>query len=169
MSTLDYEQLTLFPEDSPASRSVWPGSAEAVKTTVTSGRRCLELSTSSGPLGLLEKTSLDLFETRLTKSLKVSNTRDTPRGHTLSRLVKSGPCSQGRGSPLWPRPTTGAPLCGGTYNFKQMETLRNKGVMTEEERRNLTNGNGGQSNPALMEWLMGFPIGWTDLNASETP
>jgi len=28
---------------------------------------------------------------------------------------------------------------------------------------------GGQLNPNWVEWLMGFPIGWTDLNASETP
>ena len=27
---------------------------------------------------------------------------------------------------------------------------------------------GGQLNPTWVEWLMGFPIGWTDLNASET-
>ena len=28
---------------------------------------------------------------------------------------------------------------------------------------------GGQLNPTFVEWLMGFPLGWTDLNASETP
>jgi len=28
---------------------------------------------------------------------------------------------------------------------------------------------GGQLNPNWVEWLMGFPIGWTDLNASGTP
>ena len=27
----------------------------------------------------------------------------------------------------------------------------------------------GKLNPTWVEWLMGFPIGWTDLNASETP
>ena len=29
--------------------------------------------------------------------------------------------------------------------------------------------NGGQLNPNWVEWLMGFPIGWTDLKDSETP
>ena len=29
-------------------------------------------------------------------------------------------------------------------------------------------GAGGQLNPTWVEWLMGFPLGWTDLNASET-
>ena len=36
---------------------------------------------------------------------------------------------------------------------------------TEEERRNLSQGNGGQMNPTWVEWLMGYPIGWTELNA----
>lgn len=27
----------------------------------------------------------------------------------------------------------------------------------------------GQLNPPWVEWLMGFPIGWTDLGDSETP
>lgn len=27
----------------------------------------------------------------------------------------------------------------------------------------------GRLNPEWVEWLMGFPIGWTELNASETP
>lgn len=28
---------------------------------------------------------------------------------------------------------------------------------------------GGKLNPMWVEWLMGFPLGWTDLSASETP
>ena len=28
---------------------------------------------------------------------------------------------------------------------------------------------GGQLNPTWVEWLMGFPTGWTDLDASATP
>jgi hypothetical protein len=33
---------------------------------------------------------------------------------------------------------------------------------------NLTDQVGGQLNPTWVEWLMGFPIGWTDLEPSET-
>jgi hypothetical protein len=32
-----------------------------------------------------------------------------------------------------------------------------------------TEGNGGSLNPQWVEWLMGYPSGWTDLNVSETP
>jgi DNA (cytosine-5)-methyltransferase 1 len=30
-------------------------------------------------------------------------------------------------------------------------------------------GQGGSLNPTWVEWLMGFPEGWTDLKPSETP
>ena len=68
---------------------------------------------------------------------------------------------------MYPTPTTGAGLCGGTGNFQQLKKLEQSGQITEEERRNMSQGNGGQLNPTFVEWLMGFPIGWTDLNASE--
>ena len=70
---------------------------------------------------------------------------------------------------FYPTPTTGAGLCGGTGNFQQLKKLQQAGQITEEERRNMSQGNGGQLNPTWVEWLMGFPLGWTDLNASETP
>lgn len=165
MSGQGFEQLALFPADSPASRLVWPGSEEARTMTATSGRKCAASLQRYGQDGLSGKTYLDLFEMHLTKYLIVSKRSTTAHGHMLSRLNRAEPCLKGRESLLWPRPTTGAPLCGGTHNFKQMERLRDAGVITEEERRNLTQGNGGRSNPDLMEWLMGFPIGWTDLDA----
>lgn len=165
MSGQEYGQLTLFPADSHASLFRSPGSEEERMMTVTSGRKCLELYKRSGPAGLWGKMCLDLYETHLTKFLRVFSRRDTPQGHTLLRLRSVGRCSRESELLLWPRPTTGAPLCGGTHNFHQMQKLKDAGVITEEERRNLTQGNGGKSNPALMEWLMGFPIGWTELDA----
>jgi hypothetical protein len=33
----------------------------------------------------------------------------------------------------------------------------------------LPNVIGGSPNPPFVEWLMGFPIGWTDFADSETP
>jgi len=37
-----------------------------------------------------------------------------------------------------------------------------------EEARLMGAGNGGQLNPTWVEWLMGWPLGWTDLKPSET-
>ncbi len=43
-----------------------------------------------------------------------------------------------------------------------------RGSTGEKNCRSLRTDVAGQLNPDWVEWLMGFPIGWTDLNASET-
>ena len=292
MSGQDYEQLSLFPGDSPVSRSAVPGSAEARMMTVISGQKCLESSTSSGPLGLLEKTLLTSSIWRSTKCYLTWKTRATKQERLLFRLAASTPRTGGTDAPSWPTPTasdwrrrgpnshqqglpeavqmwptprankvggystpsfrptleqtvkedaarmwptpnsckasmdislkksgdgrakpnklgwavalwptptgrcgagasqtatrqggpdlqtaaqmyptptTGAGLCGGTGNYQQLKALEASGQITEEERRSMAAGNGGQLNPTWVEWLMGFPLGWTDLSASETP
>lgn len=65
---------------------------------------------------------------------------------------------------MYPTPTTGAGLCGGAGNYQQLQRLAENGDITEEERRNMSQGNGGQLNPTWVEWLMGFPLGWTDID-----
>ena len=168
MSEQDCGQLTLYPVDSPASPFPWLESKKGKTMTVTSGRKCSELSESCARAALSEKTFLVSFELRLRKFFPNCKSSGTKQEATVLRLGMSEDCTKENGSLSWPRPTTGAPLCGGTHNFRQMEALRDAGIITEEERKNLTCGSGGKSNPALMEWLMGFPIGWTDSNASET-
>lgn len=64
---------------------------------------------------------------------------------------------------FWTTPSTGAGICGGTGNFEQLKKLQQNGQINEEERRQFSQGNGGQLNPDWVEWLMGFPIGWTSL------
>ena len=61
----------------------------------------------------------------------------------------------------WPTPRT-AGMCGGTGSWD----LLNKNT-TVEEARLMGAGNGGQLNPTWVEWLMGWPIGWTDLKPLE--
>ena len=291
MSGQDYEQLSLFPGDSPVSRSVWPGSAEARMMTVTSGQKCLELSMSSGPLGLLEKTLLESSTWRSTRCYLTWKTRDTKQGRLLFRLAVSMPRTGGTDAPLWLGTMT-ASQTGGNHSLRSPErrkgrtpspaefvmmwptatasdwkcrgpnshqqglpeavrmwptpTARDfKGAnstahLTREGRRNhtyqlanavklwptptsrcgtgasqaetrqggpdlqtavrmyptpqardyfpphspeyiakkkaeghgmanLNDSVGGQLNPTWVEWLMGFPLGWTDLSASEMP
>lgn len=86
------------------------------------------------------------------------------------------PCIHGEGgldlatfAKLIPTVTTGAGMCGGSANYQRLKEMEDAGVISQEEHRSMAAGNGGQLNPTWVEWLMGFPLGWTDLNASETP
>ena len=197
MNVPAYEQLTLFPAASPASRSPSPGSDEAREMTVTSGLRCCELLRSSGPAGCLVKMLLASSIWRSTRCFLTWKPSATPGGRSLFLLRPSTPRTGGTDAPswptptaadtytgrmkstqqkagsmhslnlaaainMWPTPTTGAGLCGGSGNYRQLKDLEARGQITEEERRSMAAGNGGQLNPDWVEWLMGFPPGWTE-------
>jgi hypothetical protein len=57
----------------------------------------------------------------------------------------------------WPTPRTKG-MCWGSGSWD----LLNKNT-TIEEARLMGAGNGGKLNPTWVEWLMGWPLGWTDL------
>ena len=163
MSGQVYEQLNLFREGFLVSRSPLPGSIEARKMTVTSGLKCFESSKSFGPLGSLAKMLLGSSIWHSTRCFLNWKTSVTKRKHLLFRLAVSTHGIRESGSALWPTPTTGAALCAGTGSFQQLKRLAEKGMISEEERRNLSQGNGGKSNPEWIEWMMGFDRTWTGL------
>ena len=69
---------------------------------------------------------------------------------------------------------------GGLSNLRERVLCKEKGLFTTpcaadaqgshggNNHRSLRTDVAGQLNPTWVEWLMGFPPGWTDLNASET-
>ena len=59
----------------------------------------------------------------------------------------------------WPTPSTTG-MCGGSGGWE----LLNRNTTVEEARR-MGAGNGGHLNPDWVELLMGWPKGWTDLDA----
>jgi hypothetical protein len=62
----------------------------------------------------------------------------------------------------WPTPRTKG-MCGGSGAWQQL-----KEATTIEEARMMGAGNGGQLNPTWVEWLMGWPLEWTDLRPLAT-
>ena len=225
MSGQDYEQLTLFPADSPASPFLWPGSGEARKMTVTSGRRCCGLLKNSSHVGLLARMLLESSQWRSTRCYLTWKAAGTPAGRLLFRLVPSTPRTGGTVSPLWPTARANDGEKGGMVSGDPRNGLpgtvlmwptpsASDGGRTKINPHTTRNGtirhigkNGGQSyarldavaalfptprgnagtglsdcpnrqggrdlqtvcggtlNPTWVEWLMGFPIGWTDLDA----
>lgn len=67
---------------------------------------------------------------------------------------------------MFPTPQATSWGCSGAR--AKLKRLTMEGKITEEERKGMQAGNGGKLNPTWIEWLQGFPLGWTDLDASET-
>ena len=231
MSVQDCEQLTLFPADSHASRLAVPGSEEAARTTVTSGRRCLELSTRSDPVGSLVKMLLGSSIWRSTRCYLTWKVSATPARRLLYRLVPSTPRTDATALRLWATPTaaqrgmtsrtagrpmekstnlgtqvylaetalfptptrfdaTAGDLKGKEYTGtkhamkliqaanlwptptareykggRNPETLAAKGRLPSNTLSDSVKSAGGvgQLNPDWVEWLMGFPLGWSEV------
>ena len=157
------EQLTLFQGDSHVSRSAKPGSEWARKMTVTSGRKCFELYGKYARCGSLAKMCLESSIWHSTRCFLTWKVKATKHNRLLFQLAVSMPHTDEIESVFWPTPSTGAALCGGTGSFKTLERMAKKGLITEEERRQLSQGNGGKTNPQLLEWLMGYEQQFTKL------
>ena len=158
-----YEQLTLSAEDFPVNRFPSPGSDEARKMTVTSGQRCSELYASFSPLGWLVKTCLGSSIWHSTRCYLTWKTSATPHRRLLFQLAVSTPRTSETDAPFWPTPKTTAPLGGCSCAMKTLRKMAEKGLISEEERRSLAAGNGGKTNPQLLEWLMGYEQKFTEL------
>jgi len=128
----------LFP--TPTSRDWKDGSAKSCKNVPVNG---------------LLGRAIHLFPTPCASDANHSGPNST--------YVRGNPHLSKAAAMMYPTPTVGAGLCGGTGHYQQLEKLRQEGAITEDERRNMSQGNGGQLNADWVEWLMGFPIGWTSL------
>ncbi len=64
----------------------------------------------------------------------------------------------------YPTPKTNG-FCGGSGEKAKVD---NNPDLTDLEKRSMNAGNGGQLNPDWVEWLMGWPIGWTACGRLET-
>ena len=226
MKKQDLEQLTLFPAASHVSRSALPGSDEARRMTVISGRKCSELYASCGPVGSLVRMLLESSIWRSTRCLLTWKAKVTKGGRCLFRLAASTRRTGASAAQFWPTVTgfdatggelkgkefcgtrhamklgqavrmfptprancmtgaswaprrQGAPdlqtfaamfptptterLCGGSHAAEQLKEMEASGQITPEERQSMQAGNGGQLNPDWVEWMMGYPIGWSEV------
>jgi len=175
--------------DSPVSRTVLPENVAQAVMSAISGEKCGESFAMLGPDGSWLKMYQGYYQARLDGTLEeFSGT--WPRSGTM----RAGSCypllplalrTEENESLLWPTPTAhnakemGAPaefrrkhhltaeanrrtwatptLCGN-YNRKGVSKKSGDGLATQV---------GGPLNPTWVEWLMGFPLGWTGLDASE--
>jgi hypothetical protein len=69
---------------------------------------------------------------------------------------------------LFPTPVASGKLNGETRDYLRLKSLEQLHHITVEERRSMAAGNGGKLNPDWVEWLMGWPIGWSALEPLAT-
>ena len=197
------------PEDFPASRLVSPGSDEARRMTVTSGRKWLGLLANAGPAGCLVRTLLESLVWHSTIVSLTWKTSVTKRGRLLFRLAASARGTGENASGLLPTPSVhgshnraGASPSSGDglstavkrmlptptvndskNNGSPSQMVRNSLVLNSAVRLlptphanchtgtgkhgdggpNLQTVIGGSLSPEFVEWLQGFPIGWTEV------
>ena len=70
-------------------------------------------------------------------------------------------------SQMWPTPTTSDQNTSSVTSENRKGKSKKQICLADAARDSI--GIGGQLNPTWVEWLMGFPLGWTDCAASETP
>ena len=175
----------------PASRLVLPGSEEARRMTVTSGLKCLELYRNSGPLGSLVRTLLESSIWRSTRCTLTWKIKDTPSRRLLFRLAPLTRRTGGTEYVSWAGndqraiyfiPTPRAQniktsekakrerkSSPGLVDYIQMfptpkaQNCRGDGKPHGNGGPSLDVVAGGALNPDWVEWLMGFPVGWTEV------
>lgn len=130
--------------------------------TATSGQKCSELSRSCGPLGSLEKMLLASNIWHSTRCFLTWKPKATKQGRLWFQLAVSMPRTEDTGLPYWPTPTAADSYTGGMKSSQQKPGSRHSLNLADAVV-------GGQLNPTWVEWLMGFPTGWTELGASEMP
>jgi DNA (cytosine-5)-methyltransferase 1 len=154
------------PITAETASSSWP-------TPVASDAWTTDLKSSQVKEGSMHSVSLgravQMWPTPTTQETEHPEAVLTETGR---RLSKDGKTSHSLGLAdavnMWPTPTYGK-LAGGTGAFNQIEEKYLNHEISLEEKKAMQAGNGGKLNPTWVEWLMGFPEGWTDLEDSETP
>lgn len=164
MTQIDLEEwLTSSQGDTPASPSRLPGSDEAIKMTDISGQKCLGLSKLSGPAGSLEKMLLATSLWASTRCYLTWKAQATPAGATLYRLSPQMPDTDATDAGLWPTPDASdrgprsADLVVNQSTVQRRDSGQKRGM-------DLQTAAGGRVSPKFVEWLMGYPVGYTDLN-----
>ena len=162
------EQLIYFQAVSRANRLALPANAKENRTTGISGLKCSGLSEKFNRAGYWQKTFTGLllskggwFSKRFALIWKVQALKSS---RILFRLVPLAQSTKGKESGYWPTPTTmdykGSCLkiagkrTGFLKHFLHMRYARTKSSFPH---------------PTLLEAMMGFPTGWTELRPSVMP
>jgi len=156
--------FTLSQADRRASRSAMRVSAWERTMSAGAGRSCATSSPTSGAGGSSSRTCPVCTDEVLTLFSATSLGSATEPGPTWEQLVPLVPHTHVSACSLLPTPLAKDAGRGGLTEEAQLRREANSrtGLSLPEVL-------GGPTNPPWVEWLMGFPVGWTELPPSETP
>jgi hypothetical protein len=205
MTQMDlFQTATYSPQDTHASHSVLPGSAEAQKMTDISGHTYFPLLKESDPLGAFSRMFMGMSLWASTRCYLTWKGKATPQGRSLFQLVpQTHPTDEtefGSSLEMWATPRTSDTTAGRTLNEKGQRISKSSdlvfganladqvkmwptprardwkmtGDVANWKESNIgdtylrravaeTDETPGSLNPQWVEWLMGYPEGWTDL------
>ena len=184
---MDLEELTSSSVASHASPGPKPGSKEARQMTVTSGRKWLPLLKSYNLAGQFAKMCGALLVNQWASSAAYLTWRAsaTKPSHLSFRLAPSMPRTDATASGLLHTPTSKANQMapsmknrdpGSWWPTPVARDYKGQGMSRERretrEPDNLCSWTAKYEgsaalNPAFVEWMMGFPAGWTNLTPQE--
>jgi len=186
-------QLTFWSEAFPVSRTPSLADDWVPPTSAISGPSSPELFARLGPDGWLPRTSQDFCQPMLDGSLATFSETWPRAGMTRNGIayqrVPSAPLTDATGSGSWPTPRNCTAMAAAfTENtprakFPNLETIvsqrhwptpKSSPSGPDYARRNRESSGGddlvtilgGSLNPTWVEWLMGYPLEWTALEAS---
>jgi hypothetical protein len=191
-------QLSLWTSsvaDTPASHSAQQESDEAQTILDTCGRGCETPLAHYGPDTRSWRTFEDISLWGDLPSLESLPKSGMTRNGVLYPQPEWERLIDVSGSSSWPTPRSSAAMAENLDNVRRRVERRGRlgakleesvamwptpttvDTFTPKSRSNPTlgdaarkaDGNNGKLNPTWVEWLMGFPLGWTDLEDSETP
>jgi len=189
----DVSQPSMFSaEDFPASPTPWLANVAELPTRATSGPSTPDSFASLDPDGSWRKTCQGYSQMTLDGSLEAFSETWPRAGMTRSgtayQLVPLAPLTGGIASGSWPTPTANdyknagyqtangrvyVTLPGATGSAPvKWPTLKSSPSGPDYARRNregsggddLATVVGGQLNPTWVEWLQGYPLGWTEVD-----
>ena len=185
MRKQDLKQLPSFPADSHASPFPPLESARDLRIPATCGLKCAGLLPNCGPLGCLGKMLLASSIWGSTKRFLTWQRRDTLFSHSYFRLAVSarGMSASELLSSRLMFPTPLASDSATNRDAQNLDVFLSEGGIFRKRNKSGTIWSLSLSaavyyltpnaspdvalNPDWVEWLMGFPIGWTDVSSGQ--
>jgi len=155
--------LTSSPEASPARTSATPAGHEQDSTgqEAGSGSRCSESSARCSPPSFSLRTAqLCVFEASTEFSPALPSWGTMRRG-AVSERKRPADLARGGGCGSWPRPTASMSTHGWGQTRQRQGNRYGKQVRENVKREKEAQGWRPRVN--LLEWILGWPIGWSGL------